>query len=162
MRSSRPHRQSSSHFLYLSILLALRSHSDELAGVLLSLVAYQWEVGGLFFLFILCFCVAEPALGCVGWVGDGALCLAGCFISGECRLGTSVSFAPFFPTWYRRCESDSWTISCRRGFLISDFRSVRLLPSLWRLFFFLNGGTPSMPIFGASCGPPPSRWQRLR
>ncbi len=40
-------------FLYLSILLALRSGYDELAGGLLSLVFYQWEVGGLFFLFIL-------------------------------------------------------------------------------------------------------------
>lgn len=39
-------------FLYLCILLALRSHADEVAGILLSLVAYQWEVGGLFFLFI--------------------------------------------------------------------------------------------------------------
>jgi len=42
-------------FLYLSILLALRSGYDELAGALLSLVAYQWEVGGLFFLFIILF-----------------------------------------------------------------------------------------------------------
>jgi hypothetical protein len=41
------------NFLYLSILLAIRSHSDELAGALLFLVAYQWEVGGLFFLFII-------------------------------------------------------------------------------------------------------------
>jgi hypothetical protein len=40
-------------FLYLWILVALRSHSDELAGILLSLIAYQWEVGGLFFLFTL-------------------------------------------------------------------------------------------------------------
>lgn len=40
-------------FLYLAILLALRSYSDELAGALLFLVAYQWEVGGLFFLYIL-------------------------------------------------------------------------------------------------------------
>ncbi len=40
-------------FLYLSILLALRSFNDELAGALLFLVAYQWEVGALFFLFIL-------------------------------------------------------------------------------------------------------------
>jgi Glycosyltransferase family 87 len=42
-------------FLYLCILLALRAHSDELAGAMLSLVAYQWEIGGLFFLFILFF-----------------------------------------------------------------------------------------------------------
>lgn len=41
--------------LYLCILLALRSSSDELAGALLALVAYQWEVSGLFFLFILFF-----------------------------------------------------------------------------------------------------------
>jgi hypothetical protein len=46
-------------FLYLWILLALRSHSDELAGALLALVAYQWEVGGLFFLFILFYVFAH-------------------------------------------------------------------------------------------------------
>jgi len=46
-------------FLYLCILLALRSFSDELAGALLLLVAYQWEVGGLFFLFILLFVFAN-------------------------------------------------------------------------------------------------------
>jgi hypothetical protein len=39
--------------LYLGVLLALRSSSDELAGALLLLVAYQWEVSGLFFLSIL-------------------------------------------------------------------------------------------------------------
>jgi hypothetical protein len=42
-------------FLYVCILFALRSHSDELAGILLALVAYQWEVGGLFFLFVIFF-----------------------------------------------------------------------------------------------------------
>ena len=42
-------------FIFLSLLLALRSHSDELAGALLALTAYQWEVGGLFFLFIMVF-----------------------------------------------------------------------------------------------------------
>jgi hypothetical protein len=40
-------------FLYLSILIALRSGYDELAGGLLSLVFYQWEVGGLLFLFVI-------------------------------------------------------------------------------------------------------------
>ncbi len=39
-------------FLYLSILLALRSYNDELAGALLLLSAYQWEVGALFILFV--------------------------------------------------------------------------------------------------------------
>ena len=49
--------------LYLSILLALRSFSDELAGGLLLLVAYQWEVGALFFLFILIFVFANRRWG---------------------------------------------------------------------------------------------------
>lgn len=47
------------NFLYLGILLAIRLHSDELAGALLFLVAYQWEVGGLFFLFIIVFIFAN-------------------------------------------------------------------------------------------------------
>ena len=42
-------------FLCLCILLALRSHSDELAGGLLLLVAYQWEVSALFFLSVMMF-----------------------------------------------------------------------------------------------------------
>ncbi len=46
-------------FLYLWILVALRSHADEIAGILLPLVAYQWEVGGLFFLFVLVFVFAN-------------------------------------------------------------------------------------------------------
>jgi hypothetical protein len=45
--------------LYLGILAALRLFYDELAGVLLFLVAYQWEVGALFFLFILIFVIAN-------------------------------------------------------------------------------------------------------
>ena len=49
--------------LYAWILVALRSHSDELAGGLLALVAYQWEVGGLFFLFILVFVFANRRWG---------------------------------------------------------------------------------------------------
>ncbi|HEX6034206.1 MAG TPA: glycosyltransferase 87 family protein, partial [Anaerolineales bacterium] len=56
-------------FLYLNILLALRSHSDELAGILLSLMAYQWEVGGLFFLFILFFAFANRRWGVLAGLG---------------------------------------------------------------------------------------------
>lgn len=39
--------------LFLGVLLALRASSDELAGALLFLAAYQWEVSGLFFVSIL-------------------------------------------------------------------------------------------------------------
>jgi len=45
--------------IYISILVALQSFSDELAGTLLFLVAYQWEVGTLFFLFVLVFVIAN-------------------------------------------------------------------------------------------------------
>lgn len=45
--------------LFFAVLYALRSFSDELAGALLFLVAYQWEVGALFFLFILVFVTAN-------------------------------------------------------------------------------------------------------
>jgi hypothetical protein len=47
------------NLLYLGALLALRAQSDELAGALLFLAAYQWEVGGLFFLLILIFIFAN-------------------------------------------------------------------------------------------------------
>ena len=47
------------NLLYLGSLLALRFHSDELAGALLFLAAYQWEVGGLFFFFMLIFIFAN-------------------------------------------------------------------------------------------------------
>ncbi|HEX5808676.1 MAG TPA: glycosyltransferase 87 family protein, partial [Anaerolineales bacterium] len=50
-------------FLYLWVLIALRSHSDELAGLLLALVAYQWEVGGLFVLYIIFFTLANRRWG---------------------------------------------------------------------------------------------------
>ncbi|HET9908318.1 MAG TPA: hypothetical protein VFQ23_16845 [Anaerolineales bacterium] len=50
-------------FIYLAILVALRSYSDELAGALLFLVAYQWEVGALFFLYILIMVFANRRWG---------------------------------------------------------------------------------------------------
>ena len=46
-------------FIYISVLLALRSFNDELAGGLLGLLLYQWEVGALFFLFIIVLVVAN-------------------------------------------------------------------------------------------------------
>jgi hypothetical protein len=55
--------------LYLAILVAIRSYSDELAGGLLALVAYQWEVGGLFFLFILVFVFLNHRWGILAGFG---------------------------------------------------------------------------------------------
>jgi hypothetical protein len=45
--------------IYLGILVALQSGADELAGGLLFLVAYQWEVGALLFLLILILVIAN-------------------------------------------------------------------------------------------------------
>ena len=56
-------------FIYLCILMALRAFSDEVAGILLALVAYQWEVGGLFFLFILFFVFANRRWGVLAGLG---------------------------------------------------------------------------------------------
>lgn len=56
-------------FLYLCILLALRSFSDELAGILLALVPYQWEVGSLFFVFILVFVLLNRRWGVLAGLG---------------------------------------------------------------------------------------------
>ena len=56
-------------FLYSWILLALRSHSDEVVGILLALVAFQWEVGGLFFLFILIFVILNRRWGVLAGLG---------------------------------------------------------------------------------------------
>jgi len=57
------------NFLYLGVLLALRSFSDELAGGLLFLAAYQWEVGGLFFLFVIIFVIANRRWGVLAGFG---------------------------------------------------------------------------------------------
>lgn len=46
-------------FIYIAILLAFRSFNDELAGGLLALLIYQWEVGALFFLFVIVLIVAN-------------------------------------------------------------------------------------------------------
>jgi hypothetical protein len=46
-------------FLIFGVVYSLRSFSDELAGALLLLVSYQWEIGSLFFLFVIVFMIAN-------------------------------------------------------------------------------------------------------
>jgi hypothetical protein len=46
-------------FLIFTILYALRSFSDELAGALLFLIAYYWETTAVFFLFVVVFVFAN-------------------------------------------------------------------------------------------------------
>lgn len=87
-------------FLYLSILVALRSHSDELAGALLALVAYQWEVGGLFFLFILFFVLANHRWGVLAGFGMALFILL--FVSFLTYSGWGLPYIrAVLSTWFR-------------------------------------------------------------
>jgi hypothetical protein len=63
------------NILYLGALLALRSHSDELAGALLLFAAYQWEVGGLFYLLIVIFVFANRRWGVLAGFGMALILL---------------------------------------------------------------------------------------
>src|SRR5512139_2868250 len=63
------------NLLYLGILLALRNESDELAGALLLLSAYQWEVGGLFFLVVLIYVLANRRWGVLAGFGMALIVL---------------------------------------------------------------------------------------
>ena len=87
-------------FLYLWILLALRSYSDELAGVLLSLVAYQWEVGGLFFVFILFFVLANRRWGVLAGLGMALFVLLAIGFLTNSGWGLPYIRA-VLSTWYR-------------------------------------------------------------
>ncbi len=90
--------------LYFYILFALRSSADELAGALLLLVAYQWEVGGLFFLFILFFVLAN------------------------CRWNVLAGFAMSFFVMLviAFLVNSGWVLPYLRGVLSDLYRSVNL------------------------------------
>jgi hypothetical protein len=105
-------------FLYACILLALRSHSDELAGALLSLVAYQWEVGGLFVLFVIVFVFANQRWGVLAGFGMSLfVLLAVSFLTysgwglpyiravlSDWYRGTGLSFGQLVLRWFPTLE----------------------------------------------------------
>jgi hypothetical protein len=105
-------------FLFLSILLALRSFSDELAGALLLLVAYQWEVSALFFVFILIFVFANRRWGVLAGFGMSLLILLiASFLTypgwglpyiraviSNLLQGTRISFGSILAEWFPQIE----------------------------------------------------------
>ena len=110
--------------IYLSILFALRSFSDELAGALLFLVAYQWEVGALFFLFVLVFIVANRRWSV--FVGLGMALLVFVIVSFISNSGWFIS--------YVRAVLFDWTRGMSYSFLVtlSDiFPLISLAVSRW-------------------------------
>jgi hypothetical protein len=85
-------------FLYCSILLAIRSFNDELAGGLLVLAAYQWEVGALFFLFIFVLVVANKRWGVLTGFGMALFVL----------LAVSFLINPGWLLPYTRATLSNW------------------------------------------------------
>jgi hypothetical protein len=87
-------------FLYLAIIIALRTYSDELAGALLFLVAYQWEVGALFFLYILILVFANRRWGVL--TGFGMSLIVALVISFLAYPGWGLPYIrAVLSDWYR-------------------------------------------------------------
>jgi hypothetical protein len=111
-------------FLIFAIVYLLRSFSDELAGALLFLIAYQWEVTALFFLFILVFIFANRRWRV--FIGFG-MCMAILF---------AISFLSY-PGWglpYIRAVLADWYRSANLtfGYIVSAwFPNARFSIGLW-------------------------------
>ena len=117
--------------LFFFALLALRSFSDELAGALLFLAAYQWEVGALFFLFIIIFMVANKRWSILTGFGMSlAILIAVSFLTypgwwlpyfrgvlADWYRGWSLSFGHIAATWFPNAK---FTI----GFWVSLFLGI--------------------------------------
>lgn len=89
--------------IYLIILVALRSFSDELAGMLLFLVAYQWEIGSLFFLFVLVFVFANRRWGVLAGFGMALILMLVASYLVKSDWALSYARAVLFD-WYRGTE----------------------------------------------------------
>jgi hypothetical protein len=116
-------------FLYLSILAALRSGADEMAGALLALVAYQWEVGGLFFLFILLFAFSNRRWGMLAGLGMSVFVLV--VVSLLVRPDWGLPYIrAVLSDWYRGANLTMWHILAgwfpSAGFPVGPIVSVGL------------------------------------
>ena len=103
-------------FLFFAILSALRAFSDELAGALLFLVAYQWEISALFFLFAVVFMIANRR-----W-----RVLTGFFMSLAVLLAISFLSYPGWGLPYVRGVLSDWY---RSGSLTFGSRMSAIFPS---------------------------------
>ncbi len=110
--------------LYLCILVALRSFSDELAGVLLFLVAYQWEVGALYFLFVMVFVFANRRWSVLS--GFGMVLIVLLLISFISNSGWVVSYIRAVLFDWNRGTGYSFGIT-----LASVFAALKLSVGRW-------------------------------
>ena len=90
--------------LFFAVIYSLHSFSDELAGALLFLVAYQWEVSALFFLFVIVFAVVNRRWRI--FYGFG--------------MSLAIMFAISFLSY------PEWTVPYFRGVLADWYRSSNL------------------------------------
>lgn len=112
-------------FLIFAIVYLLRSFSDELAGALLFLVAYQWEVSGLFFLYVMVFVFANRRWKVLGGFGMSlAILLAISFLAypgwglpylrgvlSDWHRGANLTFGHVMSMWFpnARFSIGLWT-----------------------------------------------------
>jgi hypothetical protein len=100
--------------VYLGILVSLRAGHDEFAGALMLFSAFQWEIGGLFLLFVALWVFWERRWRVYAGAGMLAFVLL------------VVSFL-WYPGWFLPFLRASWN-SFRAGF---GFSSHDLLEQLW-------------------------------
>jgi len=111
-------------FLYVTILVSLKNFSDELAGGLLFLVFYQWEVSILFLLFVLVFVIVNKRWKVFnGFFMTLIILMVASFLAYQDWL---IPFARGFLTdWYRSPELTF-------GYIVSGwFPGIRFSIGFW-------------------------------
>ncbi len=111
-------------FAYVGILLSLRAGLDEVAGALMAFSAFQWEIGGLFLLFVVLWVFWEKRWRVFAGAGMLAFVLL------------AFSFL-LYPGWFMPFLRASWN-SFRVGF---GYSIHDILIQLWPQFGSLFGWT---------------------
>jgi hypothetical protein len=106
--------------VYVALLLSLRADYDELSGALMTLAAFQWEIGGLFLLFVVIWVIWERRWRVFAGAGMLAFVLF------------ALSFF-WYPGWILPFLRAAWN-SLRVGF---GFSTHELLEQSWPQY----GGT---------------------
>jgi hypothetical protein len=109
-------------FAYVGILLSLRAGLDEVTGALMAFSAFQWEIGGLFLLFVALWVFWEKRWRVFGGAGMLAFVLL------------VISFL-LYPGWFMPFLRASWN-SFRVGF---GYSIHDILSQLWPQFGSLLG-----------------------
>jgi hypothetical protein len=111
-------------FAYVGILLSLHAGLDEVAGALMTFSAFQWEIGGLFLLFVVLWAFWEKRWRVFAGAGMLAFVLL------------AFSFL-LYPGWFMPFLRASWN-SFRVGF---GYSIHDILSQLWPQFGSLLGWT---------------------